>query len=222
MSTWAKAVTEFRQMLFDTDTNKRSTRKKILGDINGTNTKFRTYDKRLVESSVEVFQAGVAISFSVDDAVAGELTITPAPEGNVKLEASYYWTWWTDAEVTTYLNKGAEAVGQWNDNVVPDQAYLQIPPGLKTAAMYFAASMAQTSLIQYMQNRPHSSEFLVEQDQKDDANFGATLDAMRRLANDYHDKAIQHRDDFYKRLGKREAPAFGVKIGATRNYGPRR
>lgn len=218
---YSTAITELRQILSDTSTHKKATRKKIFGNVNGDNAEFITYDKRILEDTVEVFVDGLAVDFEVTDAVAGKLTLKDAPTSNSKVEASYYFQWWLDDELTTFLNKGAELTGQFSTST-PDKAYLQILPGLKNAALYFAASEATTSLIHYLINREHSEEFLVEQDGNDDSNFSEMIKALKDLGKDYWERAKWHRDDYYKSLGKRELPAFAVKIARFKNYGPNR
>lgn len=216
---YTAAITELRQLLSDTAFHKRVTKKKLIGNVNGDNKKFFTYDKRILEDTVEAFVNDAAVSFDIDDAIKGEITLATAPDKNSKVEASYYWQWWHDDDLTTFLNKGAEITSQ-EDLTPPDTAYLQILPGLKTAALYFAANMATESLISYLATRRHSQEFLLEEDGNDDNKFSQTIQALTEQAKAMWDKAIFHRDDFYKRQGKRHAPAFGVKTVASRRYGP--
>jgi hypothetical protein len=215
---YTKAITDLRQMLSDTILHKKATGKKLIGKVDGNNTVFYTYDKRISEETVEVMVNGEAVSFSVDDAIQGKITLGSAPDINSKVVANYYFTWWIDDELVNFLNKGAESTGQFTDTV-PDDSYLKIIPGLRTAALYFACSMATNALVNLLMNRRHSEEFLVEQDGNDDSNFSSMIDALRRQSKDYWDRACWHRDDFYKRLGKRNAPAFGVKTVPSRKYG---
>lgn len=215
---YSSAVIELRQIIADTEFNKKATKKKLIGPVDGNNTSFVTYDKRIYSDSVEVFVNGELASFSVVDEIKGELLLATAPDKNTKVEASYYWRFWIDDELKNFLNKGAESTGQYG-STSPDQAYLNIEPGLKNAALYFAASLATRSLIFYITNRRHSEEFLIEQDKNDDTNFSQTITAMNTQAKALWDQAVFHRDDFYKRLGKRNKPSFGVKMGSTRKYG---
>jgi hypothetical protein len=219
---YAQAVTELRQLLADSDLNKKATKKKLIGKVDGNNTLFFSYDKRIFPDSVQIYVNNEETgSFSVDDEIKGQITLGTAPEINAKVEASYYWRFWIDDELKTFLNKGAESTGQFND-IVPDTAYLKIQAGLKSAALYFAANMATDSLVHYLINRRHSSEFLLEQDGNTDTAYTATISGLRDQAKSYWDKAVFHRDDFYKRLGKRNAPAFAIKVGSVRQYGSKR
>lgn len=215
------AVLELRQLLADTDFNKKATKKKLIGPVDGNNTSFFTYDKRISEDTLEVFVGNESVDFTLEDAVKGQITLSDAPAVNTKVVASYYWKFWLDEELINFLNKGAESTGEFS-GAQPDTAYLLIQPGLKTAAMYFAANMANTSLVQYLVNRRHSEEFLVEQDGNSDEGFSMMIKSLSEAGDSYWKKAVFHRDDFYKRLGKRNAPAFAIKVGRRANYGPRR
>ncbi len=215
------AIKELRQLIADTEFHKKATKKKLIGSIDGENKQFITYDKRLLEDTVEVFVNGIAAAFTVDDAIKGVITLNAAPDKNTKVEASYYWQFWLDDELKNFLNKGSEATSQWT-STIPDNAYLSILPGLKTAALMLSASLANRSLIQYLVNRRHSEEFLIEQDGNDDSGFSQMINALQKVADQYWKDGIQMRDDFYQRQGKRNAPAFAIKQGVTKQYGPRR
>jgi len=215
------AITELRQLISDTEFHKKVTKKKLIGAVNGENTSFITYDKRILEDTFQAYVADVAVDATVEDPIKGEITLSAAPDKNTKVEASYYWQFWIDDEIKNFLNKGAEATSQWTSNV-PDNAYLQILPGLKTAALMLAASLATRSFIQYVISRRHSEEFLLEQDGNDDNNFSQTITALQKVADQYWKDGIQMRDDFYMRQGKRNAPAFGIRMSSPRQYGPKR
>lgn len=216
---YATGITELRQLLSDSAERKRATKKQIIGKIDGENTTFTTYDKNIFEDTLQVFVNDVEVDASLDDEIAGQIILASAPDKNTKVTATYYFRFWNDDDLTNFLNKGAEATGQFSD-ASPDKAYLSIQPGLKFAALYFAASMACDSLILYLVNREHAEEFLIQEDGNDDSNFGQMIDALRRMSDSFSEKAFKHRDDFYQRLGKRNAPSFAVKTVASRRYGP--
>lgn len=215
---YPNAIEELRMLLGDTSVHKRATRKKLIGNIDADNTSFRTYDKRILGDTLELFVNNAAVAFTLDDEISGEVTLAEAPAKNSKVEASYYWQWWTDDEMKAFLNKGAESTGQFT-NVVPDQSYLAIQAGLRGAALDYAACFATRSLIAYLTTRKHSAEFLIEQDKNDDMNFSETIKALTAAADSYWKTAQTSRDDFYKRLGKRNAPAFAIRTPSNRRYG---
>lgn len=218
---YTTSVTELRQLIADTEFHKKATKKKLIGAIDGDNKSFITYDKRILEDTLEIYVNNVSVGFTLEDAIKGTITISSAPDKNSKVEASYYWQFWLDDELTNFLNKGAEATSQWT-SAIPDNAYLQILPGLKTAALMLAASLANRSLIQYLVNRRHSEEFLLEQDGNSDSGFSQMINALQKVADQYWSDGLKMRDDFYQRQGKRNAPAFAIKQSNLKQYGPRR
>jgi len=165
---YTNAILELRQMLSDTDQHKRSTRKKLIGNVDGSNLVFVTYDKRIVEDTFQAFVNGLPVQAVITDPVAGEVAFAVAPLQNSTVQASYYWQWWLDTELTTFLNKGAEAVGLSTTSATTDNAYLQVIPGLKSAVLQMAASMSAESLANYLITRKHSAEHLLEQDKGTD------------------------------------------------------
>lgn len=223
---WTNAFTELREFLSDTKFNKRASGKQVKGQVNGMNQAFITYDKRFIEDTFEVFVNDLPAKFQIVDSIAGTFTICPAPDVNSTVVASYYWQWWLDSELQTYLNKAAESMGiddtQHPDGGADDVAYLAIPQGLRGAALNLAASYAQAALVQYMMNRKHSGEFLLEQDGNDDAGFAQIINAMTKQKQDYYKTGIELRDDFYKRQGREFAPSVRIKVVASRRYGPSR
>lgn len=218
---YTSAIVELRQLLSDSEFHKKVSKKKLIGAIDGENTSFITYDKRILSDSFQAFVNNIAVDSTVEDEVKGEITLSSAPDKNSRVEASYYWRFWIDDELINFLNKGAEATSQFTSSI-PDNAYLSIIPGLKTCALMLSASLATRSLIQYMINRRHSEEFLLEQDGNDDKDFSAMISALQKVADQYWKDGIQMRDDFYKRQGKRNAPAFGIRMQQPRQYGPKR
>lgn len=218
---YTSAITELRQILADTQYNKRASKKSLIGKIDGSNTSFVTYDKRIIASTLEVFVNDELVSYNLDDNIAGKITLNDAPSGNVKVQANYYFQWWIDDELKNFLNKGAEICGEYT-TTTPDTAYLNIIPGLKNAALNFAVSLAAKSLINYLVLRKHSGEFLIEQDGNSDANYEATLKYLESLADSSWKMAIQLRNDFNQKQGRQLNPAFGIKLGAVKQYGPKR
>ena len=65
------AILELRQMISDTEFHKKVTKKKLIGAVNGENTSFITYDKRILEDTFQAYVNDVAVDSSVDDAIRG-------------------------------------------------------------------------------------------------------------------------------------------------------
>lgn len=94
---------------------------------------------RLVEPTVRCFLNGVELDdeFEVDP-VPGLITVlTPTPPSGVVL-ASYYWQWFTDAEIDVFLQDAANALGFTG----VDDATL--PVALQSVIMDWGAAVAYT------------------------------------------------------------------------------
>jgi hypothetical protein len=226
MADYKIAVEELRQMIADTPLNKRATRKQVTGNTDGENTTFFTWDKRVFEDTLEVYVNGVlSDDASLEDPIPGKIVFGTAPDRGSEIRATYYWQWWSDAELINFLNKGAEQIGIFEQAVTTaasDQAYLLIPPGLKTPTLKFAAHMAQDALVEYLMARKHSGEFLIEQDGNTDEGYAKLVAQLQEQSKQYMKDSIFLADRYYKRQGRAFAPAFGIKNVGTRQYGPTR
>lgn len=216
------ALLDIRQMLADTADRKRATNKKLIGAIDGVNVNFVTYDKRLFDTTLVVYNPpNTPVGFTLNDSVSGSITLDAPPLINTALTADYYYQFWLDSELINFLNKGAEATSVYTD-AIPDTAYLSIIPGMKSAALHLACSIANDALCAYLVNRRHSEEFNIEQDGNDDTGFTNMINALKDRSKMFWDRGMLMRDDYYKRQGKRNLPAFAIKYGYTKNYGPNR
>lgn len=218
---YTDALKNLRMLLSDTERDKRATGKGLLGSVDGTNKIFYSYDKRILADTLKVFVDGQDAPFTLDDAVAGKITITDAPPVNAKVAADYYFQWWLDDQLKDFLNRGAQTCSAF-DPSTPEVSYDQLIPGLRSAATYFACHDANMALIQLLVNRRHSEEFLTQQDGNDDANFSQMIEALRRGAKDFWERAIWSRDDYYERQGRRNKPSMAVKTVSVRPYGAKR
>lgn len=215
------ALSDLRLLLADTDKSKCATRKRLVGNVDGDNAIFTTFDKNLYEDTVVVYVNDEVVNFTVDDSVRGTLTLAVAPDENTKVNADYYFQWWRDVELTGYLNRGAQSCSIF-DPATPEASYLLVPQGLRDAVLYFAASDANRAQVQYMIMRRHSEEFLIQQDGNDDDNYSKMISSLQKQADWYFNNAVKIRDDFYERQGRRNAPAFNIKTVGRKQYGPNR
>lgn len=107
-------------------------------DPNGTNRVFAVPDSRLVEASLAIYLDGiVAIPIDVD-AARGAFEIE-APDEGQKLVASYYFQWFTDDQLDSFLQDGAQLL---NYEGVEDSA---MPTGIRTPLVSLGAYYAYMS-----------------------------------------------------------------------------
>lgn len=231
MSTWTCAVSDLRNLLNDGTQDRPFYRKKVFGNIDGTNTSFKTFEfRRLTDftdddssaSPLGVFLNGVRIAptaITFDDPVTGDFTLQTAPppvsgsQGNV-LTASYYVQFFFDSELETFLTNASQSFLQLG----PD--YTLTPPELRESALQFACSDALLKLSMRWTQRMADS-FLLEDMPKKEAI--ANAEVFSNLAKVFKASATQMRNDSYAtRAGKALAPNFKSNFGVVSNVVPRR
>ncbi len=221
---WTTALSDLKSLLSDGPTDRNAYRKKCFGYVDGSNVSFRSLEFRRVTDFTDpigsaaplgVYVDGVRVptaSVLSDDTATGEFSLVNAPVGGQVVEASYYYKWFNDSELTTFLGDAS----QW---LLSDTDYTKIPPGLVPAAKYYAAQEAMHKMAAKWVERL-SEQYLVE-DAPDRKNQGIA-DSYRKLANDYKIKSLELRDQYYTRQGQSLQPLFGNNFGAVRDTVPRR
>src|SRR5882672_8150189 len=128
MTPWTTAIAEVRTIISDGDTDKLAYNKKVIGQVNGVNTRFKTFETRRISTLVTptdpcgVFDdSGVAIPVTSEDLESGQFTVTTAPTDGQGITATYYFKWFNDTELTTFLNDAAQWIGfQADFSVITD------------------------------------------------------------------------------------------------------
>lgn len=221
MILYTTAINDLRTLLGDTCYSKRASKKGVVGQIDGVNVDFVTYDKRVIPETFQVYLDNSLVQVVAFDPISGEFVLQTAPLENSKLKSSYYFNWWLDADIVDFLNKGAQACSLF-DPSCPEFSYEEAPPGLRQPMLYFAAHDANRALVQYLLNRRHAEEFLIQQDGNDDENYSKMIEALMKQAKEFYTMAMDLRDDYYKRQGRRDKPSFAIKTVRQRKYGPNR
>jgi len=215
---WLTAASDLRTLLSDGPTDKLAYQKKCFGLINGDNTIFKTFEFRRVsdftvaEAPAGVFVDGAASPASADDTASGEFQLTTAPDDGSVVTATYYYQWFIDSELVTFLTQASNWLGLGAD-------YLNISGGLTPAALYYAASQAYMKVANKWSTMA-SETYLVE-DAPSQKNMGVAKTFMD-LADSYGKQAIEHRNDFYSRQGQALAPTFMSIQGRVSPITPRR
>jgi hypothetical protein len=220
---WTTAVTDLRTLLSDGAKDRYAYRKKCFGSVDGTNAMFKTLEFRRVSdftdansaSPLGVYVSGVRVAtadVSSDDIASGEFTLALPPTPDQSVEATYYYRWFIDTELETFLTAASEWLGLSTD-------YAQIPEGLRPSAKYYAAQEAMHKMAARWVERL-SEQYLVE-DAPDHKNMGVA-GTYRQLAEDYKKKSVELRDQYYTRQGQSLAPLYGNNFGSVREVTPRR
>lgn len=218
---WTTATTDLRTLLSDGDQDRYAYRKKCFGTVDGVNKSFKSLEFRRVSNFTSaatplgVYVDGTRIAITgvtSDDVASGEFVLAVAPTPGQVVEATYYYRWFVDAELTTFLTASSEWLGFGTD-------YTTMQEGLRPAAKYYAAQEAMHKMAARWVERL-SEQYLVE-DAPDHKNMGVA-DSYRKIANDYKIKSVELRDQFYTRQGQSLAPLHASSYGATREVTPRR
>lgn len=214
---WTTALEDIRRLLSDGSTDKLRHRKRVFGTIDGTNLVFKTLEFRRVTdfttaaSPEGVYVDGSAVAVALDNPEVGEFTLSTAPLDGSVVEATYYSQWFTDQELDGFLQDAA----YWLNLGTA----INIPPGLRPAALHYAAQEAYLKLALRWTER--LSETYRLEDAPGDDTF-AVVDKYRAIAMDMHKKSMQLRDDYYSRSGQNKAPSFQSIAGRVVDPVPKR
>lgn len=227
---WTTAASDLRTMLSDNAKDKHCYRKKVLGDANGTNTRFKTMEFRRIQNFKQtdnlqpdfaapplgVWKNGVLLTpadFADDYPPLGDFTLTTAPENTDTLEASYFAQWFNDEEIIQFLRISCNWLALGDDYTTA------VGPGLRPAALKYAAAEAYQKLASRW-SQMLSEQFLM-QDAQEKGRF-QIVDAWMKAADQNRKEAYKSRDDFYSRSGQQNVPYASSIQGSVPNPVPQR
>jgi hypothetical protein len=215
---WASSTAardDLRRFLNDGPQDRPVKSKILIGPVDGSNKRFFTYDDRLVSGTFfPSFNFVEQTSgFAVTDAVTGIIDFTTAPPAQTTIRARYYYQYFIDSELDEALQLSAGEIAESDD--ITTVAF-----GLKNAALNFAGHFAFNK--QSVRWAQRMSEKFILEDQPSEGDGGAKPNLFRQLAADYYKNGSDMRDMYYKRHGRRHAPAFTVFKPIIPNIGPRR
>ncbi len=221
MSAWdlATSILDCRKVLSDGPTDKLRYRKKILGQSDGSNKTYKTFEYRRISALVGavaplgVYVNNVLATVDSEDLASGEFTVHTAPNDGDGVHATYYVQWFNDDEITQFLVSAAEWIASTDDSTI-------ITSDLRPAAKAYVCYQA------YQKLALRFSENLAETYQLFDAPDGKRFDpisAYNKMADSALKNAFELRDDVYKdRKGQAKAPRFATISGRTKDVAPKR
>lgn len=216
--TWSNASSELRTLLSDGPTDKLRHLKFAIGIINGANKNFKTFEYRRItnlktEASafLGVFVNNTKVTLSSDDPSTGDFVLTAAPADGYDVLCSYYYQWFLDSELDTFLQNGADWLGLGTT--------LQVPPGLHAAVMKYAAHDAFQKLSLRFSE---SLSAVYRTEDAPDQSLESMVGTYKKLADNLYDEAVKLRDDYYKRQGRALQPLWGFVRGTVRKTEPNR
>lgn len=215
---WTNPELELRTALNDGPTDKLRHRKRIFGQVNGTNKVFKTLEFRRTTNFVTptapegVYVNNVSVAVSSDLPGIGELQLAVAPVDGDIVEATYYIQYFIDAELTAFLTDGAQWLGL-------GESYVNIADGLRPAVIQYACYRAYQKLS--MRFHENLTETYRLEDSPAEKNI-AYLNWLNSMADGFLERATTLRRNFYARNDQAAAPLYGVAVGAVPRNVPNR
>lgn len=219
--TWTSPEIDLRTLLSDGPTDKHRYRKRVFGEINGTNTSFKTFEfRRVTNFAAATTPLGVWINgilqppanISSDSVSTGDFYLVTAPADGSLVEASYYIQWFNDSEIDNFLRLASNWLNLGDD-------FTQLGQGLRPAALKYAAAEAYQKLS--LRWAEHLSETYLLNDAPEEKRM-AIVDAYRKQGLDMRKEAETVRDDFYSRSGQQKQPLFSSSFGRVKDVVPPR
>jgi len=222
MSDWTTSSDDLRRLLSDGPTDRYRARKRLFGELNGTNVTFRSLEFRRItdfttaSAPLGVYNNGILVlntDISADYPSTGEVVLAVAPVDGDVLEASYFIQWFIDSELEDFVLKAANWLGFGSTTT-------SVPDGLRPSALSFAASQAYLKMA--IRWREQVSEmYKVEDAPSKDVN--SQTQEFLALSKEYQDRARNLRNDYYTRQGQNLQPLFSSGLaGNIRDVAPRR
>ncbi len=224
MGAWTTANADVRTFLSDGATDKLRYRKKLMGQIDGVNTTFKTFEARRITALVGATaplgvyvnapsSSPALVTVTSEDLESGELYLAAAPAAGSGVHATYYIQWFDDAEIVQFLTSASEWITGIDD-------YTSIPNNQWPCAKTYAGAVAYQKLsIKFATNLAETYQLYDAPDQK---RFDP-VKVYSEMSEKMFKLAFELRDDTYKnRQGQALAPLFGTIRGRVKDVAPNR
>jgi hypothetical protein len=221
---WTTANADVRTFLSDGPTDKLRYRKKVMGQVDGSNTTFKTFEARRITALVgAAAPLGVYVAapsgspalaaVTSEDLESGEFYLTAAPAAGSSVHATYYIQWFDDTEIVQFLVSASEWITGIDD-------YTSIPNNQWPSAKTYAGAVAFQKLsLKFASNLAETYQLY---DAPDEKRFDP-IKTYAQKSTDLFKLAFELRDDTYKnRQGQALAPLFGTIRGRVKDVAPNR
>ena len=220
MSTpWLTPVDDCRKTLSDGPTDKLAYRKKVIGEQDGLNDTFKTFEARRISSFITptgpagVFLNNVLVTVTSEDLDSGQFVVAaPLPTDGDQFVASYYYQWFLDAEIQEFLVSASNWAGFGDD-------YTLVPDAFRPAVKEYVAFQGYQKLVAKMS--VNLAETYQLYDAPDEKRFNPVTMYMN-ISKQKFDLAFKLRDDVYERKGAAKAPRSATLVGTVRDVPPNR
>jgi hypothetical protein len=219
---YQSGISDLQVLLSDQPDDRYMYRKRVFGQCDGTNTSFKTFDRRRVTNFTVAATSGEGLylnsvliassNVTSDVPETGEFVLSTGstPNDGDILEASYYFQWFDISELDTFLQISSRWLQGFND-------YTQTPNQLIDALLKYAAAEAYMKMAQRWRSYM-SQEYKVEDAPKDSPTYN-TNDFLQ-LAKNFRAEALASRTEYMQtRQGRALQPLFGSIRGRVRSLG---
>lgn len=218
---WLTAESDSRLKLNDQPNDKLRAFKRVLGQIDGSNRRFKTFEfRRVTNFTTATAPLGIYIDqqlimpseISLDDVTSGYFILATPPANGSVVEATYYCQNFLDSEIQSFLRLSCQWLGLGDD-------YSQIPGGLQPAAIQYVSAEGYQKLASRFSE--HLSETYRLEDMPD-VQRQALIAEYKEAAAQAREQAEHLRNEYYTRQGQHLAPLFGINAGMVQNVVPNR
>lgn len=217
------AIADLRTLLSDEGDDRYVYRHHCFGQVDGANLQFKTFFRRRVTNFTVASTGGpglyigqqqvLSTSLDWDNTETGDFAFASTaftPIDGQSVEASYYYQWFDDVELDTFLQQSGRWLQSNND-------YTQVAPQLIDALIKYAAAQAYAKMAQRWRSYM-SQEYRVEDAPKDSPTYN-TNDFLQ-LSKYFRAEALASRTEFMEtRQGRALQPLFGTVRGRVRSLG---
>ena len=215
---WTDAIEDLRNLVNDGPTDHERWRKQCVGQVDGVNVAFKTWEKRRVTdftaptATLGVFVDSLGVTAATDDTELGQFSLSVAPSAGSYVEATYYYQWFTNDNLDEFLISASNWLNLGD-------TYANIQTGLRPAALHYAGQSAMHKQAQYFAENV-SDVYLMQEGPKEQKV--GVVNHYRQMAEDFRKKAESLRKNFYEGAGQQDSP-YNVTInGAVKQIVPRR
>lgn len=211
---WLTAKQDLRIALSDGPTDRYHFRKRVFGELNGINTRYKTFEfRRITDFTLTqgVYLNGTllpTLAVAADSVLPGEFLLNTPPNDGDIVEASYYTQWFLDAELDSFLTDAS----RW---AVSADDFTQIANGLIPSVKSYAMSRAYLKMSQRWRDYSSSVYKVEDAPQKDGSG---PVDDFIKMAAQFKDEAEAQRKEFYTRQDQNLQPLFGTVVGHVRSF----
>jgi hypothetical protein len=204
------ALTQFRRLLGDTDTDKYTFKTQLLPTPDGVGTIFHTGDTRLVAGTLRVYLNGALVDEGDYDAdlQTGTVDLDEAPAAESVLLASYNFSWFQDDQLIAFLLTAANTIGMETEEDTT------LPVGLRPALLHFACYFA------YMSKAAETADSIIASAAGYTVDHSKSFPNWKRMAENAKDSAKSAIDFYNENILSIGGPGIAIVSYRLPNYVP--